>query len=96
VTDAAHVVSREVTIVNPQGLHARPAALLVRAANAFEAGVVLWIDDREADLKSVMEVMMLASPRGTKGRVEGRGPDAEDAIKAIVGLFANGFGEAYD
>ena len=89
------VVSRSVTIVNAQGLHARPACLIVKTANGFDAELTLYVGDRSADCRSIMEVMMLVSPPGTGCRVDGKGAEAEAAVEAIAGLFSDGFGEAY-
>lgn len=89
-------VTREVELVNPQGLHARPASLLVRKANEFDASVKLWIDGDQADCKSIMEVMMLASPQGTRVTIEADGPDSGTVVEALAKLFADGFGEAYE
>lgn len=93
---AEAAVTRQVEVVNPQGLHARPASLLVRKANEFSASVTLWIGADQADCKSIMEVMMLASPRGTKVTIEANGPQAETVVEALATLFADGFGEAYE
>lgn len=87
--------SRDVTIVNPQGLHARPASLIVRTTNDFSSEVTLRIGNESANCKSIMEVMMLASPQGTVGVLEAKGPDAQAALEALQKLFAEGFGEAY-
>lgn len=89
-------VIREVELVNPQGLHARPASLLVRKANEYEASVTLRVGDDQADCKSIMEVMMLASPQGTKLTIEAEGPDADTVVDALEALFVEGFGEAYE
>lgn len=84
----------EVRLVNPQGLHARPSSLIVTTANAFNASVTLTIDGRSADCKSIMEVMMLASPQGTPVLIEARGVQAAEAVSALEQLIARGFGEA--
>jgi phosphocarrier protein len=82
-----------VTLQNAQGLHARPSALIVKTANSFSAKVQLRIGARSADCKSIMEVMMLASPRGTELVFEARGNDAAAAVSALASLVAGGFGE---
>jgi phosphotransferase system HPr (HPr) family protein len=87
--------SRTVRIVNPQGLHSRPAALIVRCANGFDSEVSLEIDGREANAKSIMEVMMLASPQGTDVLLTASGSDADELLAALSDLFTEGFGEAY-
>lgn len=85
-----------VVLKNEQGLHARPSALIVKTANAepFKAvAVTLRVGTREADCKSIMEVMMLASPRGTELVFEARGSGAAAAVQALVQLVDAGFGE---
>ncbi len=86
---------QEVEIVNPQGLHARPASLLVRRAVEFDAVVTLTVGEQHADCSSIMEVMMLAAPHGSRVTIGASGPQAEAAVAAIVGLVESGFGEVY-
>jgi phosphotransferase system HPr (HPr) family protein len=83
----------ELQIVNPQGLHARPSSMIVRTAMTYDAIVRLSIDGRTADCKSIMEVMMLASPQGTPLVIEARGPQAQAAVKALSELIRAGFHE---
>lgn len=82
-----------VTLPNEQGLHARPSALIVRTANKFEAVVTMHVGERSADCKSIMEVMMLASPQGTILAFEASGADASAAVQALAELVGRGFGE---
>lgn len=84
----------DVTVVNRLGLHARPAAALVRRANAFKSNVLLVKDGEEVNCKSVLSLMMLAAGEGTRLRILAEGAeDAEDAVQAIARLFAERFGE---
>ncbi|MDB4952022.1 MAG: ptsH [Gemmatimonadetes bacterium] len=85
--------SSDVTVVNKYGLHARPAAELVKLANRF--GADLWIrkDDTEVSGKSIMGVMMLAAECGSTVHVRATGDDAEQAVGAVVDLIRNRFGE---
>lgn len=85
-----------VTIPNPKGLHARPSQLIVKCANDHDAQITMHVEDREADCRSIMEVMMLACPQGTEVRIAAEGPDARAALSALVALIEGGFGEAYD
>lgn len=82
------------TMVNRLGLHARPAMALAGLSHQFDANVVL-VDGqgREADIKSIMEIMLLAPSRGDVVTVRARGPQAADAIAAILELIRSGFGE---
>jgi phosphocarrier protein len=83
----------EMTIVNSLGLHARPAAQLVRLASSFQSDVLLEKDGFSVNGKSIMGVMMLAAECGSTVMVRADGPDAEAALAAISELVAKGFGE---
>jgi phosphocarrier protein len=87
------VIEREATIVNQEGLHARPAARIVRLANGFEAEIQLAKDGLEVNGKSIMGVMMLAAECGSSIIIRANGPDAEQAVQALAELVASGFGE---
>jgi len=84
---------RDVTIVNKNGLHARPAAEIVKIASKFRADITICRDDVEVNGKSIMGVMMLAAEHGATIRLKANGPDAEDAIQAIADVVAKKFGE---
>lgn len=88
------MVERTVTIVNRQGLHARPAAEIVKIASRFDAEVTLIRDDLEVNGKSIMGVMMLAAEQGASLLLRADGPDAEQAVDALSTLIANKFGES--
>lgn len=85
--------SKEVTIQNKYGLHARPAAEFVKLANKFASDVWVQKDDIEVSGKSIMGVMMLAAEYGSTVRIRARGEDAGDAIHALSDLIAGRFGE---
>ncbi|HEX9565787.1 MAG TPA: HPr family phosphocarrier protein [Gemmatimonadaceae bacterium] len=86
-------VEREVRIVNRNGLHARPAAEIVKAAARFKAEITIRRDDMEVNGKSIMGVMMLAAEYGCTLSVRANGPDAEQAVDALATLVASRFGE---
>lgn len=85
---------REALIVNPLGLHARPAAQIVRLATSFASDIRLEKDGMEVNGKSIMGVMMLAAECGSTIRIRADGADADRAVDALCGLVAEGFGEA--
>jgi phosphocarrier protein HPr len=89
------MVEQRVMITNRLGLHARAAAQLVRTANGFQSVLRLERVDGSAaaDAKSILSVLMLAAARGTELRATAEGADEREAIDAVCGLFANGFGE---
>jgi phosphocarrier protein HPr len=88
------IMERSVTIVNKNGLHARPAAELVKTASRFQSEITMVRDDLEVNGKSIMGVMMLAAECGAELLVRADGPDAEQAVSAIADLVARKFGES--
>ncbi|HJS48676.1 MAG TPA: HPr family phosphocarrier protein [Gemmatimonadales bacterium] len=87
------MTERTLTIVNPLGLHARPAAQLVRLASSFASHVELERDGLAVNAKSIMGVMMLAAEHGAAVRVRADGADEAAAVDAIAALVARGFDE---
>jgi phosphocarrier protein HPr len=87
------MIEREATIVNQDGLHARPAAKIVRLASSFNSEIELFKDGMAVNGKSIMGVMMLAAECGSSIMVRADGPDAEQAVDAITQLVSEGFGE---
>jgi phosphocarrier protein len=88
------MIEREVSIANKNGLHARPAAEIVKTAAKFKADITLVRDDLEVNGKSIMGVMMLAAEYGSTLKLRADGPDAEQAVSAIATLIENKFGES--
>ena len=89
-------VSRQVTVLNKLGLHARPAMQFVDAANQFASDIVVkkgGEEPYEADGKSVMQMIILAATEGTPLMIEAKGDDAERAVETLAGLFTEKFGE---
>jgi phosphocarrier protein len=88
------MLERNVTIANKNGLHARPAAEIVKTAAKFKADITLVRDDLEVNGKSIMGVMMLAAEYGSTLRLRADGPDAEEAVSALANLIESKFGES--
>ena len=84
---------RSVKIENRNGIHARPAAEIVKVAAKFKSEVVLIRDDLEVNGKSIMGVMMLAAEFGSTLDIRAAGEDADAAVDAIASCIANKFGE---
>ena len=84
---------RSVQIVNKHGLHARPAAEMVKAASRYKADITISREDLQVNGKSIMGVMMLAAEFGATITLRATGPDADDAIDALSVLVASRFGE---
>jgi phosphocarrier protein len=87
------VVEREARIVNPLGMHARPAAEFVKVANRFKSKVDVKRDALNVNGKSIMGVMMLAAEQGSSLLIRVEGADAEEALEALCALVAAGFHE---
>lgn len=87
------MIQREATIVNSLGMHARPAAQLVRLASGFASEVEVEKDGVAVNAKSIMGVMMLAAECGSSVMVRATGADEEQAVAAIAKLISDGFGE---
>ncbi len=87
-------MKKEFIIVDPVGLHARPATLLVNEASKFAADSKIIVGDKEANLKSIMGVMSLGISNGAEFAIEADGSDAEEALAAIGNIIIeNSIGE---
>ena len=85
---------REVRILNKLGIHARPAAEIVKTAGKFKSNVIIVRDDLEVNAKSIMGVMMLAAEFGATIILRATGDDADAALDALAAVIANKFGES--
>ena len=88
------IVEREVQIVNKLGIHARPAAEIVKTSAKFKSTITIIRDELEVNAKSIMGVMMLAAEKGATVKLRADGPDAEEAVEALAQLIAAKFGES--
>ena len=87
------MISRDVTVVNQLGMHARAAARFVHLAARFQSQVRVGRDGRVMDGKSIMGILLLAASKGTTITISADGPDERDAVEALSTLVATGFGE---
>ena len=87
------MVERSVEILNKNGLHARPAAEIVKAAAKFKSDITISREDIEVNGKSIMGVMMLAAECGATILLRATGPDADQAVEALASIVAGKFGE---
>jgi phosphocarrier protein HPr len=85
--------SKELTLINKLGLHARAAAKFVNLASGFESEVTISRNGKTVNGKSIMGVMMLAASCGTTIEVNTSGNDAEQALQQIEQLVQDRFGE---
>ncbi len=89
------MLKKRVKVLNPLGLHARAAAVLVRLAGTFESEIIIKRMDNSvvADAKSILSVLTLAASTGIELDIEFKGADEEDAAREIEEVFTKGFGE---
>jgi phosphotransferase system HPr (HPr) family protein len=84
---AGSVVEREVTVLNRDGLHARPAAAFVRCARGFSSEIEILKDDHAYSAISILDVLTANLRHGAKFSLRASGPDAEDAVKQLSELL---------
>ena len=82
-------IEKEITILNDQGLHARPAALFVQIAAKYNAKITVKKDAERVSGKSIMGILMLAAQKNTKITIEADGDDAEAAIAELERFLSN-------
>ena len=87
------MVSRDVTIVNQLGLHARAAAKFVRLATRFDSQIRITRDNQAMDGKSIMGILLLAASRGVRLTISADGRDESAAVDALCQRVQCGFGE---
>jgi len=85
--------TKEVTVINKLGIHARPAALFVKVANKFTSNITVEKDGEQVNGKSIMGLMMLAAACGSKLTLIADGADAEAAVRDLEQLFLQKFNE---
>ena len=85
---------RTVHIVNKAGLHARPAAEIVKLAAKYASDITVVREYLEVNGKSIMGVMMLAAECGSTLQIKAEGPDASEALDALEQLIESKFGES--
>lgn len=88
------MVERELEIVNELGLHARAAAKLVHVASGFRSRVVVVSGGEEVDAKSILGLLLLAAPVGSRLLLRCDGGDELAAADEIAALVADRFGES--
>lgn len=90
------MIKKKVTIINDAGLHARPAAALVKLASKFKSDFYIHMYGYQVNGKSILGVMTLAAEKGAELEIQLEGPDEKKAADAIIELIDSGFGEAYE
>ena len=87
------MTERTITISNRAGIHARPAAVLVQAAQDFDSNIYFEKGRDRINAKSIMGILTLAAAYGTELKIIAEGEDEEQALEAIVRLFDTKFEE---
>ncbi|MGJ3242659.1 MAG: HPr family phosphocarrier protein [Opitutales bacterium] len=88
-----NAISRVLTVRNKMGIHARPAAMIVRVANRFSSDIWVEKDGEQVNGKSIMGLMMLAAGSGSELTFTAEGPDAQALLDELTGLFDRKFEE---
>ncbi|MEO2095340.1 MAG: HPr family phosphocarrier protein [bacterium] len=86
-------LTRTVTVVNAEGLHARPSGALVAVAQGFQSELRISCEDREVNGRSILELISLGAKCGTELELCATGDDAEALLERLVAMVASGFEE---
>jgi phosphocarrier protein len=92
-SSAGNALERVLVVQNKMGIHARPAAMIVRLTSKFKGEVFFEKDEEQVNGKSIMGLMMLAAGRGSKIRVMVQGAEAEQLVRDLESLFERKFDE---
>ena len=87
------MISKDLKVINKLGLHARAAAKVVDIANRYKCEINLLKDDKKADARSIMKILMLSASQGTYIKVQISGDNQDDAMSSIERLFNEKFNE---
>ena len=87
------MISRNVTIKNSVGLHARPATFFIQKATTYKSSVWVEKEDRRVNAKSLLGVLSLGIVKGTAVKIIADGVDEEEAIETLSALIASDFSE---
>lgn len=85
--------SRNVVVTNRAGLHARAATLIAKTARQYQANVAIIKSPQRVESTDVLQLLSLGAEVGVQLLLEASGQEAEDALDALVQLFADKFGE---
>lgn len=88
------MIVQEVIIRNSAGLHTRPAAAVVKLASKFKSEFFIEMEGSEINAKSIIGVMSLAAPKGSRMVLRLEGDDEIEAARQLIEFFEQGFGEA--
>lgn len=87
------MISRNITIQNNVGLHARPATFFIQKANSYKSSIWVEKDDRRVNAKSLLGVLSLGVTRGMQITLMADGQDEVEALNGLEELVSTGFGD---
>lgn len=82
---------KEIIVTNPKGIHARPSAMLVQAATKCQSTIILIHGDKSANIRSILDIMMLCATHGSVLTIRTEGTDEEEAMRQITEIFDRNF-----
>jgi phosphotransferase system HPr (HPr) family protein len=89
---AKESATRQVIVTHRPGIHARPSLAIVNTVRRFQSEVTIRNGHHAGDAREILQVMSLGVPCGAEVTLSAQGPDAEEAVDALVNLFADNFG----
>ena len=84
--------TRTVTVTRPEGLHARPCVAIATTVARFKSKVEIHAGRQKVEGNQVLQLLSLGARQGTEIKLTAKGPDAEEVLDALVGLFESDFG----
>lgn len=87
------MVSRKLTVVNASGLHARPASILAQAASKCKSNVIIQVDEKRVQVKSILNIMAAAIKCGTEIELICDGETENEDLETLAQLIESGLGE---
>ncbi len=87
------MISKEITVQNEVGLHARPATFFIQKANEFKSLIIVSKDDRKVNAKSLLGVLSLGITKGTQITLSADGPDEQESLDELEALIMSNFAD---
>lgn len=87
------MISKNVTVKNQVGLHARPATFFIQKANEYKSSIWIEKEERKVNAKSLLGVLSLGITKGTEITIIADGADEEDAVDGLIELITSEFAE---
>ena len=87
------MITRDVTVTNSVGLHARPATFFIQKANSYKSSVWVELEERRVNAKSLLGVLSMGIVCGTTVTLIADGPDEEEAIEGLKTLIESGMSD---